>query len=158
MLSPLSIRELLVGKAAGNAMIAAIPASICMVLSALIFRDVTPGLWLGLLLAVTATYLVFSPAAAALSALFPKTVDLNSIGNNSNAHQAAGLLGMLSFAASTAPAALLAMLAVRILHRPDLVPLFLFGWALLAFGLNQLLFIPVRRLVASRCETLAQYY
>jgi hypothetical protein len=38
------------------------------------------------------------------------------------------------------------------------MPLFLLAWALVAYGIGQLLFIPVRRLVASRCETLAQYY
>jgi hypothetical protein len=159
MLSPLSIRELLNGKAAGNAMVAGIPAAICLVLTALIFfRDITPSLWLGLCLAVTATYLLLAPAAAALSAVFPKTVDLNSIGNNSNAHQAAGLLGMLALVVSTAPSVLLTLLALQWLHRTELLPLLLLGWVAVAYGLSRLLFVPVRRLVASRCETLAQYY
>jgi hypothetical protein len=158
MLSPLSIRELLAGKAAGNAMIAAIPGVICFLLSAAIFRGITPGLWLGLIFAIVATYALLAPVAAALSAIFPKTVDLNSIGNSSNAHQAAGLLGMLAFVVAAAPSALLSIVAVRLLHRPELVPLLLLGWAVVAAGLGQLIFIPVRRLVASRCETLAQYY
>jgi len=158
MLSPLSIRELLAGKAAGNAMIAAMPAAISLVAAALIFRHVTPGLWLGVVFAAIATYALLAPVAAALSAIFPKAVDLNGIGNSSNAHQAAGLLGMLAFVISTAPSALLALAAIQFLHRLELVPLFLFVWALVACGVSRLLFIPVRRLVASRCETLAQYY
>ena len=44
------------------------------------------------------------------------------------------------------------------MHRPDLVPLLLLGWLVIAYGVSQLLFVPVRRLVASRCETIAQYY
>jgi hypothetical protein len=158
MLSPLSIRDLLVGKAVGNALIAAVPAVFCFVLPALMLPGGHPALWLAMPLALASSYLLLAPAAAALSAVFPKVVDLNSIGNSGNAHQAAGLLGMLAFAASAAPSGLLTFLAVRVLHRPELAPLFLLVWCAIAFGLSQLLFIPVRRLVASRCETLAQYY
>jgi hypothetical protein len=158
MLSPLGIGELLAGKAVGNAMIAAIPASLCVVLAALVFRVTAPALWLGLLLAVTGTYLLYAPAAAALSALFPKAVDLNSIGHGSNAHQLAGLLGMLTFVVSAAPPVLLALLALVVLHRTPLVPLLLLGWAAIAFVISRLLFVPVRRLVENRVETLAQYY
>ena len=158
MLSPLSVGELLAGKAVGNALIASIPASFCLIVTAVIFGTAHPLLWPGLIFGIIATYSLLAPAAAALSAIFPKAVDLNSIGGNSNAHQAAGLLGLLSFAASAAPAALLSLLALAVLHRPELVPLLLLVWALVAYGIGQLLFIPVRRLVASRCETLAQYY
>ena len=35
---------------------------------------------------------------------------------------------------------------------------FVLAWAGLAFGLSQLIFLPVQKLVASRCETIAQYY
>src|SRR5262249_45309578 len=156
MLSPISIRELLAGKAVGNALIAGIPASLCFILAMAIFRG-APSLWLGLLFAAVATYALFAPVAAALSAIFPKAVDLNSIGNSSNAHQAAGLLGLLAFLASAAVPALLTLLAVGILHRVEFVALFLFGWAAVSVGVSYVLFIPVRRLVASRCETLAQY-
>jgi hypothetical protein len=158
MLSPLSIRELLAGKAIGNALIAALPATFCVIVTAVFFGTTHPLMWPALVFGVIATYALFAPVAAALSAIFPKTVDLNSIGNNSNAHQAAGLLGLLAFAASAAPAALLALVALAWLERPELVPLFLLVWAIAACGIGRLLFIPVGRLVANRCETLAQYY
>jgi hypothetical protein len=158
MLSPISIRELLLGKAVGNALIAAMPGSLCFVLALLIFRGSHPSLWLGLILAVLAVYALLAPAAAALSAIFPKAVDMNSIGNNSNAHQAAGLLGMLVFVLSAAVPILLTLVALKFLHRVELVPLLLAGWTAVAIGLSYLLFIPVRRLVTSRCEALAQYY
>jgi hypothetical protein len=158
MLSPFTIRELLIGKAVGNALIAVIPAVFCLLIPALMFPGGRVGYWLALALAALATYLVIAPAAAALSALFPKTVDLNSIGNSSNAHQAAALLGMLSFAASLSPSALLAVFAMRILHRPELVAPLLLGWCVAAAVLSVLLFVPVTRFVESRRESLAQYY
>jgi hypothetical protein len=158
MLSPLSIRELLDGKAAGNAMIAAIPASICLIVAGVFFGGTHPLLWLGLVVGAAATYLLVAPAAATWSAIFPKTVDMNTISNRSNAHQAAGLLGLLSFLAAAAPPVLLALAALTLLHRPELVPLFLLAWAVIAYGLSRALFVPVRKLVARRSETLAQYY
>jgi hypothetical protein len=158
MLSPLSIRDLLTGKAVGNALIALAPALFCFIVPALIFPGGAPALWLSLLLSVVSTYLLFAPAAATWSAIFPKDVDLNSIGNNGNAHQVAGLLGMLSLVASAAPSILLTLFAVAYLQRVNLAPLFVAAWGLFAFGLSQLLFIPVRKLVASRAETIAQYY
>ncbi len=158
MLSPLGMGELLLGKAVGNALIIAGPVLFCFVLPSLILPGGSPALWLALALALVATFVLLAPAAAALSAVFPKAVDLNSIGNGSNAHQAAGLLGMVAFALSAGPSVLLTFLAVGVLHRSELAPLFLLAWCALAAGISYLLFIPVRRLVASRCETLAQYY
>ena len=158
MLSPFGIDDLVVGKAVGNALIAAGPMLFCFVLPSLILPGESVALWLALALALVATFVLLAPASAALSAVFPKSVDLNSIGNGSNAHQAATLLGMLAFLICAAPSALLAFVAIGWLHQPQLTPVFLLAWCGLACGISYLLFIPVRRLVASRCETLAQYY
>lgn len=158
MLAPLSVRDLLVGKAVGNGLIAAIPAAFCIVFPALMFPGGRLAFWLGLVLSVTATYVLIAPVAAALSAIFPKAADLNSIGSGSNAHQGAGLLGILAFALAAAPSAGLAFLALKVLGRADLVPVFLLIWCALAFAISYVLFIPVTRLVTSRCESLAQYY
>jgi hypothetical protein len=158
MLSPVSIGELVAGKAVGNAFIVAGPIFFCCCLSAFIQPEGSMGLWAGLAFAVLATFALMAPAAAGLSAVFPKAVDLNSIGTGSNAHQAAAMLGMLAFVVSAAPSVLLTIVAAKYLHRVELVPWFLFAWCLTALVLSFLLFIPVRRLVASRCETLAQYH
>jgi hypothetical protein len=114
--------------------------------------------WPALLLAAVSTYALMAPAAALFSALFPKTVDLNSIGNASNAHQAAGLLGMLAFVVAAAPAALLWAASTQMLRRPDLVPVALGLWCLAALAISYFLFIPVAKFVESRRESLAQYY
>jgi hypothetical protein len=158
MLLPVSIGQLLLGKAVGNALIIVGPMIFCFVLPSLILPGGSASLWIALALAVIATYVLLTPVSAALSAVFPKTVDLNSIGQGSNAHQGATLLGMLAFLVSVAPSVLLTFVAIQILHRSGLAPLFLAAWCAAAFAIAYLLFIPVRRLVARRCETLAQYY
>ena len=158
MLSPVSIRELLAGKAVGNAMIALAPALFCFIVPALAFPGGPPALWVALPLSVASTYVLFAPAAAAWSAIFPKQVDLNSIGNSGNAHQVAGLLGMISLVLSAAPPILLTLFAIVYFKRVNVAPLLVFAWLAVAIGLSKAIFIPVRRLVASRCETIAQYY
>jgi hypothetical protein len=158
MLAPLSIRDLLIGKAVGNALIAAGPTAFAILLAGALLPGGHPALWIAIPLGLLAAYVLLAPAAAALSAIFPKSVDLNSIGTNGNAHQAAGLLGMLAYAAAATPPALLTYLALRVLHRPDLTPVLLLAWCAVAFAIAHVLFIAVRRLVANRVETLAQYY
>jgi hypothetical protein len=158
MLSPLSVRDLLWGKSVGNALISLIPATLGTLVPALMFGATPSHYWIALVLIVIATHLLLAPLAAALSALFPKTVDLNSIGNSGNAHQAAGLLGMLGFAASVAPGVLIALGAVKLMHRPELLLPLLLGWVFIALGISYLLFVPVTRLVDSRRENIAQNY
>jgi hypothetical protein len=158
MLSPLSVGELLQGKAVGNALIGGGPAAFCVVTAALVFRGGNPSLWLALFLSMIATYALVAPAAAALSATFPRTVDLNSIGHASNAHQAAALLGLLAFFIAAAPCVILVLVATTLLRQPSLAPVLVGLWCALAILIGRLLFGPVRKLVASRCEALAQYY
>jgi hypothetical protein len=154
MLAPLSLRELLTGKAVGNALIAAGPAAFCLVLPAIVFGMDSPALWLALLFGIVGTYVLVAPAAAALSAMFPRAVDLSSIGHASNAHQAAALLGLVTFAASIAPSAALVVLALHVWRSAPAAAALVGVWMLIALVLSRLLFIPVRRIVASRCESL----
>jgi hypothetical protein len=95
-----------------------------------------------------------TPVAAALSAVFPRAVDMNSIGRGSNAHGAAGFIGFVAFLASGVPCALLVLLATRVLQRPVLAPLFLLAWLGLTIAIAAALFVPVRKLFAARRENL----
>jgi hypothetical protein len=155
LLSPLSVGELLAGKAVGNGLIVAGPATVCLAIAALLFDGSTFALWVSLPIALVATYAIVSPIAAALSAAFPRAVDLNSIGNASNAHPAAGLLGLVAFLLSAAPAGLIAILATGVLHRPAVTPVLMLAWAVVSLTAARLLFIPVGRLVARRAESLS---
>jgi hypothetical protein len=155
LLSPLRDRELLLGKAVGNGAVAGAPAMLCLLVAFLVFPSGPLALWLTIPLALVATYLLAAPAAAALSALFPRAVDMNSIGRGSNAHGAAGLLGMVAFVVAGAPCLLLTLCATRWLGRPGLAPLLMLVWCAAAAGISRLLFIAVEALFASRRENLA---
>ena len=155
LLSPLSDLDILIGKAAGNGVIAGVPALICMAVAFALFPSGPTALWLCVPLGLLGTYLLGAPAAAALSAVFPRAVDLNSIGRGSNAHGAAGVLGMLAFAAAAAPPALLALLATAGFGRAALAPLFLLLWAGVALAIARVLFAGAARLFHRRRENLA---
>ena len=155
LLSPLTDAEVLAGKALGNALVVAPPTLICTVGALLLFGGDSPALWLALLLGLIAVYLIVAPIAAICSAVFPRAVNMNSIGRGSNAHGAAGLIGMLAFLAAGVPPLLLVFLATRVLDRPSLAPVLLAGWCVIAYVIARLLFVPARRIFVSRRENLA---
>lgn len=155
LLSPLTTRDYLTGKAVGNGLIAAIPVVVCVIIAAIALPAAPLALWLTLLLGLLAVYLVVSPVAAVLSAVFPRAVDMNSIGRGSNAHAAAGFIGMLAFFAAAAGPALLTLLAIRLLERPSLAPVLAGAWCVVAYVAGRLLFLIARRVFATRRENLA---
>ncbi len=154
LLSPLSDRELLAGKAVANAAIAAMPAALCILGAFTLFPGGPLSLWISVPLALAGVYLLVAPIAALLSTLFPRAVDLNSIGNRSNAHGVAALIGMGAFVVSGVPPLALALAATAWLERPELAPLFLVGWCLVALGLSWVMFQPVVAVFARRRENL----
>ena len=97
LLAPIDTRALLDGKSAGLGMIVAAPILVCIAAAYLVFPGGSLASWISLPLALWSVYVVVAPAAAALSAVFPRAVDLNSIGRGSNAHGLAGTLGLLVF-------------------------------------------------------------
>jgi hypothetical protein len=155
LLSPLTDGEYLAGKAVGNALIAAPPAVLCVVASFLFFPGGPLALWAAIPLALLSTSLLVAPLAAIFSAIFPRVVDMNSIGRGSNAHGLSGLLGVLAFVAAGAPSLLIALAASRWLQRPSLAPLLLLGWCGVTYAISRLLFVPARAIFASRRENLA---
>jgi hypothetical protein len=155
LLSPLTDAELLRGKAVGNALIVSAPSLFAILGSLALFRGGTPAQWLTIPLGLVAVYLIVAPVAAIASAMFPRVVDLNSIGRGSNAHGASGLIGLVTFAAAGAPPALLTLLAINILNRPALAPVFVALWCAVAYGLGRLMFIAARRIFEARRENLA---
>ena len=154
LLAPVDTRSLLAGKALGGGLMAAIPAGGCVIGSILVFPGGHAGVWLSVPLTLVATYLLVAPAAAALSTIFPKSVDMNSMGR-SNAHGAAGLLGMLIFLVAGAPPLLLALGVSRGLERPFLTPFVLLLWIVICAGLSVPLFKAAAALFDRRRENLA---
>jgi hypothetical protein len=153
LLSPLDTRELLAGKAVGNGLIAAGPAILSAVVAFVLFPGGSPALWLSLPLALVATYALAAPGAAALSALFPRTVDLNSIGRGSNAHGFANLLGLILFIAAGVPSALVVLLT-GLAHLPTLTPVAMLLWCGIALLSSRALFSGVAVIFDKRRENL----
>jgi hypothetical protein len=154
LLAPLPTRDLLAGKAVGNGLIAVGPAAIVILVAFVLFPDHRLALWLTLPLGLCATYLLAAPGAAALSAIFPRTVDLNSIGRSSNAHGLASLLGLALVAAAALPAVALAAVIHGVLHRPTLAPIAMLAWCAIAAVLSRVLFVAVAALFERRKENL----
>jgi hypothetical protein len=155
LLSPLRDEEYLAGKAIGNGAITAGPATLCMLLGYALVPSGAAALWISVPLGLLSTYLLVAPVAAALSALFPRAVDLNSVGKGSNAQGLAGFVGMLVTLAAGVPAAILALIVLRALERPGLLPVVLGVWCAIAFGVSVLMFRAVRALFHRRRENLA---
>jgi hypothetical protein len=154
-LSPLDDKHLLRGKAVGNAVIAAIPVFICVGGAATLFPSGSLAVWLSIPIGIAAAYLLIAPVAAALSAVFPRTVDLNSIGRGSNAHGAATLLGLAAWFVAGAASLGVGVAAVRMLGYPSLAPILMLVWFALCAAVAKLLFVPVRALLARRRQNLA---
>jgi hypothetical protein len=154
LLSPLGTRELLAGKAVGIGLIAGGPAIVCVLVAFILFPGGAPALWMSLPPALVATYLLFAPGAATLSALFPRTVDLNSIGRGSNAHGFANLLGLLVFVAAGLPSILIVIVTTSLVQIPALTPIVMLAWCGIALILSRLLFGGVAVLFDKRRENL----
>jgi hypothetical protein len=153
LLAPIETRTLLDGKALGNALIAAIPAGVCLVGAVVFFPAGLAALWFCVPLSLVATYLLVAPAAAALSAIFPRAVDMNSLGR-SNAHGTAGFIGTVVFLLAGAPCLLLVLVATRMLERPILALPLLMAWTAICAALSLVLFTAATALVERRRENL----
>jgi hypothetical protein len=154
-LSPIATRTLLRGKAIGNALIVAMPVAVSLIAPAVLFPTGGLAVWVSLPLAFFAIYALTAPVAAILSAVFPRSVDLNSVSRGSNAHGAAGFIGTLSFAAAGLPCLGIVLLAVKILERPWLAPLLLLVWIAISTGISAVLFRMATEIFEKRRETLA---
>ena len=155
-LLPLATRDLVTGKAVGNGLIVAGPIALCFALAAFL----TPtgdglALWASVPLALVSTYLLAAPVAAMLSAIFPRAVDLNSIGNGSNAHGAAGLLGTATFVAAGLPNLVLVFIATAVFNTAALAPILLIAWLVLCAAVSVPLFRAAVRVFDARREHIA---
>jgi len=94
-LTPASGREIVLGKAAGGALVFAAPVAIATAIALALHPRGSAGLWLATLIFAGAAYVAQSPVAAFLSATFPASCDLMKL-RAGNVHPLAGMLGMLT--------------------------------------------------------------
>ena len=154
LLSPLTTADYLRGKAVGNGLVAAAPTLISLLAAAIVLPGGAWHLWAALLLALPSVFFLTAPVAAVCSAVFPRAVDMNSIGRGSNAHGAAGFIGLLAFVAAAVPPALFTWLATRVFDRPALAPILVAAWCAVAYGVGRAGFVPARRVFDARRENL----
>jgi hypothetical protein len=153
-LAPISDRELLVGKAVGGALVLAGPAAIVLAIAIALSPSAPVAMWLVLAFGAAGTYAVLAPINATLSAIFPRKVNLASIGRDSNPHQAANFLGFLAVLLAASPAVLAAGAGVMLFRSEWVAALLVGAWAGLAIVVSSLALRVVERLVASRRENL----
>ena len=152
--SPISDHELVQGKIVGCGLLAAGSSLLCLLGAAIFARDGHLLYWLSTVLAGLASYLVLAPLCSLLSALLPKTADLNRLGKAGNPHPTAGFVGLLATMLCLAPAAGLYAAGLLLAKNPWLTVTFLAGWTVVAAAVS----IPLVRLsvvvVARRRENL----
>ena len=155
LLSPISDRELVVGKSVGMAILSAIPLLIITTFVAVLSPAAPIALWAAVFVATAASHLILAPAGAIVSALFPKTVNMNRLSGASNPNGIASLLGVFLTAASCGPPLLVAAGTFLATRSPILALLAVLGYAVVAAGISLLLTHAAARVLAGRRENLA---
>ena len=96
VLSPLSERALVAGRALGGGVLMLLALLPAMAIAALLHPGTPLLLWPATLLGGAAAYLLFVPVALWLSLLFPKAADLSKLGSKGKPHGAATFCGLLA--------------------------------------------------------------
>lgn len=153
-LQPMTSSQILSGKMAGAATLIAALAALPIGAGLLVGTPRSLEHWIVLILGSVAAFVVIAPLAAILSAVFPKHVDLASIGQKSNAHAAAGFIGMLVVFAAAAPAVAAALVGFRVLDSGYAAVGLSAAWLVAAIGLHWVLRKLAVRVFENRRESL----
>lgn len=151
---PLTGNQILRGKMAGAAALFAALAALPLIAGLLVGTPRPLAYWLVLVLGTAAAFMVIAPFAVILSAVFPKHADLASIGQKSNAHAAAGFIGMLVVAAAAAPPAAAGIAGFRLLESGFAAIGLAALWLVAALGLHWMFWKMAVRVFDNRRESL----
>ena len=135
-LQPLSSAAILRGKMAGAAVLVGGIAALPFLLGLIIGAPLPAAYWIVLALGALAAFAVLAPMAALLAIFFPKHVDLTSIGQRSNAHPVAGLLGAMATGLAAAPAVGAALVGFRLMDSPIAAVGLAAAWLVIALILH----------------------
>ncbi|MCI0658147.1 MAG: hypothetical protein L0170_13935, partial [Acidobacteria bacterium] len=153
-LSPISDRDMILGKAAAGAVLVASRAFPAMLVAALLAPGGSIFLWLSLPFAALALFALMAPLGAILSALLPRPVDPGKITKQNQPHFVASILGMVGNLFAMGPIAGLAAGAVFLLESPALALVFIVLWTGVALMISLSLLRLAERLLARRRENL----
>lgn len=133
LVCPLSDRDLLLGKAAGGAVLTAAAMMPALLVGATLLRGPSPLLWpAAALLAGLGAYALLAPLVAWLSMLLPKAVDLSRVGQGGKPHGGAALIGFAALPFALMPPAALGALALAGWGSPTLLLLVEALWLVVA--------------------------
>lgn len=152
-LAPISTRALTRGKLLANALLIGLSTLLCLLVGVALDPHGHPLLWLTLLPVWLSSYLILGPLATWLSAVLPKTADLNRMGRPGNPHGVAGFVGVVLTPLVSLPALGLAALGLVIFG-----PFAALAASLVWTAMAGLISIPLQRAaeaaVARRAENL----
>jgi hypothetical protein len=151
---PLTGHQILRGKMTGAAALFTGLVTLPLIGGLLVGTPRPLAYWIVLVLGTVAAFMVIAPFAVILSAVFPKHVDLASIGQKSNAHAAAGLIGMMVVAAAAAPAAAAGIAGFRFMRSPSAAVGLTALWVVAALALHWVFWKAAVRIFENRRETL----
>ena len=155
LLSPISERELVLGKTVGMAILCSIPMLIITTILAVLSPAAPIALWISVFVAAGSAYMVLAPASALVSAILPKAASMNRLIGGSNPNGIASMIGLGLTGASFGPPAMVAVVTFLATQRPVPVLLAVLGYSAVAAGLSWVLTHAAARVVAARRENLA---
>jgi hypothetical protein len=149
-LAPIRDVDLVRGKTVGCAIIIGAGALVSFACAVSVAPGGSAWLWLATFVGGVAAFLILSPVAAWVSALFPVASDLSKTGSGGNPHTFAMLAGMAAVAAATAPAGL-----ILAIFSPTVALLAMTIWMIVAGAVAYPLLAVVARTLKARRENLA---
>lgn len=114
MLLPVSVRELVWGKAVGMFGMFMAAAMLSLLVTGVGTGGGAPLLWTSVLVAGAATFFTLTPIAAVASAMLPVASDLSKTGSGGNPHGAAMLVGTFLVLIAAAPPGLILLLGPKV--------------------------------------------
>ena len=153
-LVPVGDVDLARGKIIGVGLVLAATAALAVIAALIVAPGGSAGLWCAALLGAAAVYLLISPVAVWMSALFPVASDLSRAGQGGNPHGLAGIAGMAALAASTAATGGLFWVTVWAFERPELALPVMAVWFSLVAAAAHVLVAVAARAVTFRRENL----
>ena len=155
LLTPISDAELARGKVAGCGLVLAASLSLCLIGALAISPGGSIFLWLSAMLGIGATYLLLSPVAVWMSALFPVSADLSKTGSGGNPHGLAMLIGSILVLACAVPPALILVSTEHWIDRSMLSLPLMIVWTLIVAAIAHPLVVLASRAIGQRRENLA---
>jgi len=155
LLSPLTDRDLAVGKIAGFAAVVGAGVAVCLAAALAVARSGPPEYWVAVFLGAVATFFLISPVAIWFSALFPVQSDLSKTGSGGNPHGFPMIAGTFLTALLAAPVLGILAAAHFVFKAPiAAIPLSL-AWVLIAAAIGIPLVNVSSRMIGVRRENLA---